>query len=231
MIDVTANLAAVRERIAGAAARFGRDPGTITLVAVAKRHPAAAVRALAAQAGQRHFGESYAQEAGSKLEALQDLDLTWHFIGRLQRNKTAEVAERFDWVHSVDRAVIAERLSSRRPADRAPLQVCLQVDFTGSEARGGVAPEALPGLAEHVAALPRLALRGLMTLPPPETDFARQREHFQRLARCLQQLRDAGHAGLDVMSAGMSGDLEAAIAEGATHVRIGTAIFGPRDAP
>lgn len=227
MTGITGNLAAVRQRMEAAAARFGRATEDITLVAVAKRHPAEAIRALAA-AGQRHFAESYAQEAQSKLATLDDLDVTWHFIGALQRNKTAFVAERFDWVHSLDRSVIADRLAAQRPADRPPLQVCLQVDFTGNEGRAGVPPDALLPLAEHVAGLEGLALRGLMTLPPQETDFERQREHFRRLAGCLAQLRQHGLA-VDVMSAGMSDDLEAAIAEGATHVRIGTALFGPRD--
>ncbi len=227
MISVTANIDAVRSRIRDAAQRFGRDPAHITLVAVAKRHPASAVRTLA-EAGHRDFAESYAQEAQSKLAELEDLSLCWHFIGRLQRNKTAAVAEQFDWVHSVDRLVIGERLSAQRPDDgRPPLQVCLQVDFTGEGGRNGVPPKALPELAEQVAALPRLTLRGLMTLPPQEQEFDRQRAHFRRLADLQNQLIAQGHA-LDVLSAGMSGDLEAAIAEGATHVRIGTAIFGPR---
>ncbi|MEM9387169.1 MAG: YggS family pyridoxal phosphate-dependent enzyme [Pseudomonadota bacterium] len=229
MTEVTANLDVVLERIRRAAERYGRDPSGITLIAVAKRHPAEAVRALA-RVGHRHIAESYAQEAEEKLDALGDLPLCWHFIGRLQRNKTAAVAERFDWVHSVDRQVIADRLSAQRPHDgRPPLQVCLQVDFTGQDGRNGAPPEHLPALAEHVASLPQLALRGLMTLPPPETSEERQREHFRHLHRLQRQLNDAGHA-LDVLSAGMSGDLEAAIAEGATHVRIGTAIFGPRPA-
>ncbi|MEO0422437.1 MAG: YggS family pyridoxal phosphate-dependent enzyme [Pseudomonadota bacterium] len=229
MTEVTANLDAVHERIRTAAERYGRDPASITLIAVAKRHPPQAVRALAA-VGHRHIAESYAQEAQDKLDALGDLSLCWHFIGRLQRNKTAAVAERFDWVHSVDRAVIADRLSAQRPDDdRPPLQVCLQVDFTGQDGRNGVPPEQLGALAEHVASLPRLALRGLMTLPPAEREEARQREHFRQLHLLQRQLNDTGHH-LDVLSAGMSGDLEAAIAEGATHVRIGTAIFGPRPA-
>ncbi|MEO0971479.1 MAG: YggS family pyridoxal phosphate-dependent enzyme [Pseudomonadota bacterium] len=230
MTSVTANLEQVWSRIHRAAQRVGRDPAQITLVAVAKRHPASAIRALAA-AGHVDFAESYAQEADTKLRTLDDLGhLRWHFIGRLQRNKTAMVAQRFDWVHGIDRAVLAERLSAQRPSDRGPLQVCLQVDFTGGqEGRSGVAPQSLPALAEQVASLPQLHLRGLMTLPPPESEFERQREHFRHLEELRQELNHRGF-GLDVLSAGMSGDLEAAVAEGATHVRIGTALFGARPA-
>jgi pyridoxal phosphate enzyme (YggS family) len=162
--------------------------------------------------------------------ALADIagDVTWHFIGRLQANKTRGVAERFDWVHSVDRLRIAERLASQRPCGLPPLQVCLQIDLTGAEQRAGATPEEAPALAQQIATLPQLTLRGLMCLPPPEQQFERQREHF----RALRQLRDrirADGLALDVLSAGMSGDLEAAIAEGATCVRVGTAIFGPRE--
>jgi pyridoxal phosphate enzyme (YggS family) len=225
---VTGNLQQVRDRVAAAARRFGRDPEEVHIVAVAKRHPVSAIREAVA-AGQHDIAESYYQEAADKIDALADLSpsLTWHFIGRLQANKTRGVAEHFAWVHSVDRLRIAQRLSAQRPAGLAPLQICLQVDLSGRDDRAGAAPESIAALAPAIAALPGLTLRGLMCLPPPETRFDRQRAHF----RHLRELRDALVADglpLDVLSAGMSGDLEAAIAEGATHVRVGTAVFGPR---
>jgi pyridoxal phosphate enzyme (YggS family) len=229
MTGITGNLQRVRERVRTAAARCGRSADEICIIAVAKRHPADAVREAAA-AGQHDIGESYFQEAETKIAALEDLAdrLTWHFIGRLQGNKTRGVAEQFDWVHSVDRLRVAERLSAQRPGHLPPLQVCLQIDLTGRDERAGAPPAAAAELAHAIAALPALRLRGLMCLPPPEDDFDRQRAHF----RHLREIRDALNAeglALDVLSAGMSGDLEAAIAEGATHVRVGTAIFGPRD--
>lgn len=221
------NLAAVRARIAHAAAVAGRDPREIRLLAVSKTQSAGAI-ARARQAGQRAFGESYLQEALEKIAALADgPDLEWHFIGRLQGNKTREVAAHFDWVHAVDRAKIARRLSAQRPAGRGPLQVCLQVNLSGEASKGGVPPETLPDLAREVAGLPGLALRGLMTLPAPETDPGRQRLPFRRL-RALRDGLAAEGLTLDTLSMGMSGDLEAAIAEGSTLVRIGTAVFGPR---
>jgi pyridoxal phosphate enzyme (YggS family) len=192
---------------------------------VSKGQAADALRAAFA-AGQRDFGENYVQEATAKMEELSDLPIVWHFIGRLQSNKTRFVAERCDWCHTVDRGIVAERLSRQRPYHAPPLQVCIQVEVGGA-GHGGVSGEELPALAARVAALPRLRLRGLMCMPPPETELERQREHFRRLREYQEQLNGAGFE-LDVLSAGMSGDLEAAIAEGATFVRIGTAIFGPR---
>jgi pyridoxal phosphate enzyme (YggS family) len=225
MTSVTHKLDEIRARVTAAARAHGRDPAAVQIVAVSKGQPAAAIRAAFA-AGQRDFGENYVQEAAGKMSELPDLPLVWHFIGRLQSNKTRFVAERCDWCHTVDRESVAERLSRQRPYHAPPLQVCIQVEL-GDSGHGGVPGGQLPALAARVAALPRLRLRGLMGMPPPETELERQRAHFRRLREYQEQLNAAGFA-LDVLSAGMSGDLEAAIAEGATLVRIGTAIFGPR---
>ena len=226
MTTLSAKLQAVLARIACAARRFGRDPQDVLLLAVSKTWPAAEVRAAAA-AGQRAFGESYLQEAVDKVDALSALALEWHFIGALQGNKTRPVAETFAWVHAVDRLRIAERLSAQRPASLPPLSVCLQVNVSGEPGKGGVSPAALPALAHAVAALPRLRLRGLMTIPAPCDDFLAQRLPFRRLRQLSEQLQADG-LSLDTLSMGMSRDLEAAIAEGATLVRVGTAIFGER---
>jgi pyridoxal phosphate enzyme (YggS family) len=219
---------AVRNRIELATRAAGRNVDSVTLLAASKAQPANSVRALA-QAGVRNFGESYVQEGLEKMEALRDLPLTWHFIGRLQANKTRPVASAFDWVHGVDRLKIAERLAEQRPFHAAPLNVCLQVNVGGEASKGGVASAELPALAAAVAALPRLKLRGLMCIPPDEDDPVRQRAWFGSVRRQLEALNAAG-AKLDTLSMGMSGDLEAAILEGATLVRIGTALFGPRPA-
>src|SRR6185437_2206645 len=219
-------LQAVRDRIAAAAASAGRNVGSVTLLAVSKGQPAELIRAAAA-AGLTDMGESYLAEAAGKMEALADLPLTWHFIGRLQANKTRHVSERFAWVHGLDRLKIAERLSAQRPHHAPALNVCIQVSLAGEATKGGVPPTELPELAAAVTALPRLALRGLMCVPPEETDPARQRAWFAKL-RTLQESLNAGGLRLDSLSMGMSGDFEAAIREGATWVRIGTAIFGPR---
>jgi PLP dependent protein len=216
----------VRNRIVSAAEAALRNVDSVTLLAVSKAQPANMVRAAAAE-GIRDFGESYVQEALDKIEALHDLPLTWHFIGRLQTNKTRPVASAFAWVHGVDRLKIAERLSEQRPFHAPPLNVCLQVNVAGETSKGGVTPAELPGLAAAVAALPRLKLRGLMCIPPDEDDPSRQRHWFAELRRELDSLNAVG-AGLDTLSMGMSGDFEAAIAEGATIVRVGTALFGRR---
>jgi pyridoxal phosphate enzyme (YggS family) len=217
----------VRARIVRAAERAGRDPGSVRLLAVSKQQPAAMVRA-AVTAGQTEFGENYVREGIDKVAALADVPgLAWHFIGQLQGNKTREVAECFDWVHTVDRERIASRLSAQRPRDAAPLQVLLQVRLADEPGKGGVTPMAAPALATAVAALPRLQLRGLMCIPPPATDLAAQRQPFRQLRELLESLNAAGHA-LDTLSMGMSDDLEAAVLEGATIVRVGTAIFGRR---
>jgi PLP dependent protein len=217
---------ALRARIAAAAEGVGRNADSVTLLAVSKGQPTPLIRAAAA-AGLGDIGESYLGEAVGKMEALADLPLTWHFIGRLQANKTRQVAERFSWVHSLDRAKIAERLSAQRPYHAAPLNVCIQVNLAGEASKGGVTVAQTPALAAVVAALPRLTLRGLMCIPPEETDPGRQREWFARL-RLLRETLNAGGLALDTLSMGMSGDFESAIQEGATLVRIGTALFGPR---
>jgi hypothetical protein len=219
-------LASVLARIEQASRRAGRDPASVTLLAVSKQQPVEVVRA-AADAGQRHFGENYVQEALAKLGALRDRPLTWHFIGQLQSNKTRDVAESFQWVHTVDRARIAERLSAQRPHYAGPLDVLLQVKLADEVTKGGVVPDELPALAETVAGMPRLRLRGLMCIPAEQADEALQREPFRRLRELCEALNRRGHA-LDTLSMGMSADLEAAVAEGATIVRLGTAVFGPR---
>jgi PLP dependent protein len=216
----------VRNRMASAAEGAGRSVDSITLLAVGKAQPVNLVRA-AAELGLRDCGESYLQEALAKIAALRDLELTWHFIGRLQANKTRPIAENFAWVHGVDRPKIAERLAEQRPYYAPPLNICLQVNVAGEETKGGVAPAELPALAAAVAALPRLKLRGLMCIPPEEEAPMRQRGWFAKLRQMLESLNAKG-AGLDTLSMGMSGDLEAAILEGATIVRVGTALFGTR---
>lgn len=222
-----ARLEAVRARIAAAERRAGREPGSVRLLAVSKQQPLEAIEA-AALAGQLEFGENYVQEGVAKVEALRGRPLTWHFIGRLQGNKTREVAEHFQWVHTVDRERIATRLDAQRPPLAPPLEVLLQVRLGDEPAKGGATPQELPRLADAVGGLPRLKLRGLMCIPPPASDEAAQRAPFRRLRELLEDLNRRGHA-LDVLSMGMSDDLEAAVLEGATLVRIGTAIFGPRD--
>jgi hypothetical protein len=216
----------VRNRINSAAQAAMRNVDSVTLLAVSKGQPANMVRAVAAE-GIRDIGESYLQEALEKIEQLRDLALTWHFIGRLQANKTRVIAATFDWVHGVDRLKIAERLSEQRPFHAPPLNVCLQVNIAGEASKGGVTPEELPALAAAVAVLPRLKLRGLMCIPPDEADPARQRKWFAAMRHALEELNASG-ASLDTLSMGMSGDFEAAILEGATLVRIGTALFGER---
>jgi pyridoxal phosphate enzyme (YggS family) len=217
---------AVRNRIELATRAADRNVDSVTLLAASKAQPANSIRALA-QAGIRDFGESYVQEALEKMQALHELPLTWHFIGRLQANKTRPVASSFDWVHAVDRLKIAERLAEQRPFHAPPLNICLQVNAGGETSKGGVTDEELPALAAAVAALPRLKLRGLMCIPPDEDDPARQRAWFAGVRHQFEALNAAG-AGLDTLSMGMSADLEAAIFEGATLIRIGTALFGPR---
>ncbi|MCW5623899.1 MAG: YggS family pyridoxal phosphate-dependent enzyme [Burkholderiales bacterium] len=229
MEGVQQRLQAVRDRIETAAQAVGRDPAQITLIAVSKTFPVDAIRAAAA-AGQRDFGESYVQEADAKIDATSDLSLIWHHIGPIQSNKTRSIAERCHWVHAVDRAKIAERLSMQRPAGLAPLQICLQVNVSGETTKSGVDPADVLALAAAVTDLPHLRLRGLMAIPAPTDDVAAQRRQFGVLRACLERLNAVGH-GLDTLSMGMSDDLESAIAEGATMVRVGRAIFGTRDRP
>jgi pyridoxal phosphate enzyme (YggS family) len=232
---VSGPLANILNRVSAAATRAGRDPAEITLIAVSKGQPVTAIRTLHAQ-GVTHFGESYLQEALGKLTDMDNTPalpnpepapLCWHFIGRLQSNKTRPVAERFAWVHSVDRAQLARRLNEQRPFHAPPLNLCLQVHLGDEASKGGVLPAELPALADEVARLERLRLRGLMCIPPQSDDPAQQRRWFDQLRELKERLNAAGHR-LDCLSMGMSADFEAAIAAGATHVRIGTALFGPR---
>ena len=221
-------LAQVHERIESACTGAGRPVQSVTLLVVSKTFAAAAVREAFA-AGERRFGENHVQEGVDKIEALAELraQIEWHLIGPVQGNKTRLVAERFDWVHSVDRLKIAERLSAQRPAHLPPLAVCLQVNISGEASKSGLAPRDVAAAAHAVAALPRLALRGLMAIPEPAADFDAQRRPHRALRELFEALRGDGLA-LDTLSMGMSADLEAAIAEGATLVRVGSAIFGDR---
>lgn len=226
MATISGALQAVRTRIDTAARNAGRDPVQVRLLAVSKTFPAAAVHA-AWQAGQRAFGESYVQEAVEKIAELRELPAEWHFIGPIQSNKTRLIAENFAWVHGIERLKIAERLSAQRPAALPGLQVCIQVNVSGEASKSGVAPADAAALAAAVAALPRLKLRGLMAIPEPTGDAALQRHRFAELRHLFEQLNTQGYA-LDTLSMGMSDDLEAAITEGATIVRVGSAIFGTR---
>jgi pyridoxal phosphate enzyme (YggS family) len=227
--DLARHLNEVRQRIAHAEAAASRDASSVALLAVSKTFPAEDVRAVF-EAGQRAFGENYVQEAVAKIAALADLrdQIRWHFIGPLQSNKTKVVAENFDWVHSVDRLKIAERLSEQRPENMAALNVCLQVNVSGEASKSGVAPAEALALARRIAALPRLRLRGLMAIPEAAASLDEQRAPHRRLRELMETLRADG-LELDTLSIGMSADLEAAILEGSTMVRIGTAIFGARD--
>ena len=224
MSTLADNLSAISARIASAAQAAGRDPASVQLLAVSKTKPASAIREIHA-AGVCDFGENYLQEALTKQQALGDLPLIWHFIGPIQSNKTKAIAEHFDWVHSEDRLKIAQRLSEQRPAGLPPLNICLQVNVSGEDSKSGCTPADLPALAKAVAALPNLRLRGLMAIPEPTDDRAAQEAAFAT----LRQLQEGLGLGLDTLSMGMSHDLEAAIAQGATWVRIGTALFGARD--
>ena len=221
------NIANLLERVRLSAEKSQRCADDILLLAVSKTRPEQDIRS-AHKCGLREFGESYLQEALDKIEALQDLDLVWHFIGPIQSNKTRPIASNFHWVHSVDRAKIARRLSEQRPPGLPPLQVCLQVNISAEQSKSGVAPEQLPQLAQEVAQLPRLQLRGLMAIPAATQDSLQQRRAFAQLRREFEQLQ-LQLPELDTLSMGMSGDMESAIAEGATILRIGSAMFGPRN--
>ncbi len=224
MKGIAQRLAEVRRRLAEAERRAGRAEGSVGLIAVGKTWHSG-VLAEAYRHGQRDFGENYLQEALAKQDELKDLDIVWHFIGPIQSNKTKPLAERFQWVHGVDRLKIAQRLSEQRPSGLPPLNVCLQVNVSGEASKSGVEPGGLAELAHAVAALPRIRLRGLMAIPAPSEDFDEQRRAFRVLREALESL---GSQGLDTLSMGMSHDLEAAVLEGATLVRVGTAIFGER---
>lgn len=217
----------VRAQLDAAAIAAGRDPAMVRLLAVSKQHSAAAIRELA-EAGQHEFGESYVQEAQRKQAELSDLPLCWHFIGQIQSNKTRVIASQFEWVHTLDRLKHAERLNEQRPIHLPALQVCIQVMLAEETGKGGLWPEQVVELAQHIVQLPRLKLRGLMCIPPPMTDLATQQAQFQRMQALLQQLNTHG-LSLDTLSMGMSDDYVAAISAGATIIRIGTAIFGPRN--
>ena len=224
MSTIAGNIAQVEARIRAAAEAVQRDVTSIHLLAVSKTKPAAALREAYA-AGIRDFGENYLQEARAKQVELADLPLSWHFIGPIQSNKTREIAEHFSWVHSVDRLKIAQRLSEQRPADLEPLNICIQVNVSGEASKSGCTPQDLPALAAAINALPRLKLRGLMAIPEPTENRAEQDAAFATVRDLQQSL----NLGLDTLSMGMSHDLESAIAQGATWVRIGTALFGARD--
>lgn len=220
------NWSATRARIASAALRYGRPLESVRLLAISKGQPAATLRRIA-DAGQRDFGENYLQEALTKMDALEDLHLTWHFTGQIQGNKTRPIAERFAWAHTVDRERIAVRLDEQRPSPLPPLNICLQVSLEDEPGKGGVDPRELESLAARVRELPRLRLRGLMCIPPHRESFEEQFALFRRLSALRDELNAKGYP-LDTLSMGMTADLDAAIAAGATYVRIGTAIFGAR---
>ncbi len=226
MSQICDNLRRIRDEIHRLEARYGRPEGSVRLLAVSKTKPVAALRE-ALDCGQRAFGENYVQELAEKSAALAGADIEWHYIGPLQSNKSRIVAETAHWMHTVDRLKIARRLSEQRPADLAPLNVCIQVNISGEASKSGIEPGSLPELAAAVTALPNLRLRGLMAIPAPSADVNAQRGVFAHLRRALEDEVARGHA-LDTLSMGMTGDMEAAIAEGATLVRIGTAIFGAR---
>lgn len=226
MSTIADNIANVREQIREAAQAAERSPQSVHLLAVSKTKPASAIRAAHA-CGQRDFGENYLQEALDKQAELADLDLCWHFTGPIQSNKTRPIAEHFAWVHSVDRLKIAQRLSDQRPAHLPPLNICLQVNVSGEASKSGCAPAELAELAHAVSQLPNLKLRGLMAIPEPSEDLALLHQRFAGVRELAAQL----NLGLDTLSMGMSQDLPVAIAEGATWVRIGTALFGARDYP
>ena len=227
MAPIAANLQAVRARIEQATRAAGRPPGSVSLVAVSKTFAAEHIRQAHA-AGQRDFGENYLQEAVEKITALAPLPLAWHFIGPIQSNKTAAIAAHFQWVHSVERERVARRLNDARADGLPPLEACLQVNVSGEASKSGAAPRDIEALAAAVAQLPRLRLRGLMAIPEPTPDAALARRRFAQLREIQERLVARGYP-LDTLSMGMSDDLEAAIAEGSTMVRIGTAIFGTRD--
>ncbi|MDX1404769.1 MAG: YggS family pyridoxal phosphate-dependent enzyme [Woeseiaceae bacterium] len=226
MIGVTENFRKIQDLLAKATVDAGRAAGSVRLLAISKKKPPQAVLE-AYNAGQREFGENFVQEGLDKIAAVAREDIVWHFVGHLQANKTRAVAEHFQWVHTVDRLKIARRLSEQRPADAAALDVCIEVNIDNEASKSGVTIEQLPELADAIANLPRLKLRGLMCLPAIREDFEEQRRPFARLREMLESLNGKG-LGLDTLSMGMSGDYAAAICEGATIVRIGTAIFGPR---
>ncbi len=226
MNSIEKNLNDIHSRMRRAASDCGRSPESVRLLAVSKRKPAQDIREAYA-AGQHDFGENYLQEALQKMEALKDLQINWHFIGAIQSNKTRSIAEAFDWVHCVDRLKIATRLSEQRPPGREPLNTCIQINLDAEDSKAGIDLDALPALATAMAGLPGIRLRGLMTIPAPRADYDEQCQAFARMSDALEALRQLG-LNCDTLSMGMTGDMEAAIAQGSTLVRIGTAIFGER---
>ncbi|TRW97198.1 YggS family pyridoxal phosphate-dependent enzyme [Candidatus Methylobacter oryzae] len=225
MTTIAQRLKQIRSQISAAELAYNRRPGAVLLLAVSKTKPAEDI-AAAYQAGQRHFGENYLQEALKKQQELGAYDITWHFIGPIQSNKTKPLAMHFDWVHSVDSLKIAERLNAQRPSGLPPLNICLQVNISDEQSKSGITLAELPQLCEQVSQLPNLKLRGVMAIPAPQQDFELQREPYKALYRAVAELH---RPDLDTFSFGMTGDLKAAIAEGSTIVRIGTALFGERD--
>lgn len=225
MTTIAQRLEKIRAQISGAEQAGNRQPGSVLLLAVSKTKPSEDI-AAAYQSGQRHFGENYLQEALRKQQELGAYDITWHFIGPIQSNKTKPLATHFDWVHSVDSLKIAERLSAQRPSGLPPLNICLQVNISDEQSKSGITLDELPLLCEQVAKLPNLKLRGVMAIPAPQQDFELQRRPYKALYQAVAKL---GRPELDTFSFGMTGDLTAAIAEGSTIVRIGTALFGERD--
>jgi len=227
MQNIEKNLNRIRAQIKQAAEACDRDAQSVLLLAVSKRKPASDIR-LAYELGQKHFGENYLQEAQQKMAELDDLDICWHFIGAIQSNKTRNIAEAFDWAHCIDRVKIARRLSDQRPADLPPLNVCIQVNIDHEDSKAGIELDAVPDMAAAIHQLPGIRLRGLMTIPAPREGFAEQRLAFAQLAKLQADLQQQG-IDCDTLSMGMTQDMDAAIAEGATLVRIGTAIFGERN--
>lgn len=227
MTEIFDCLLNVRDQIAAAETQYGRVPGSVKLLAVSKRKPAQAVLS-AYDAGQTAFGENHLQEAVAKIETLRGVELDWHFIGPIQSNKTRPIAQHFDWAHSIDRLKVAKRLNEQRAPEIPPLNVCIQVNVSDESTKSGVALGEVSALAKAIADMPRLRLRGLMTIPRPEESFEAQRIPFKALKDAMTSLNDTGHT-MDTLSMGMTDDMEAAIAEGSTLVRIGTAIFGSRD--
>lgn len=225
MTTIAQRLKQIRSQISAAELAYNRRPGSVLLLAVSKTKPAEDI-AAAYQAGQRHFGENYLQEALKKQQELGAYDITWHFIGPIQSNKTKPLAMHFDWVHSVDSLKIAERLNAQRPSGLPPLNICLQVNISDEQSKSGITLAELPQLCEQVSQLPNLKLRGVMAIPAPQQDFELQREPYKALCQAVAELH---RPDLDTFSFGMTGDLKAAIAEGSTIVRIGTALFGERD--
>lgn len=226
MIDLAENYRKVNDRIRAAEADAGREPGSVQLVAVGKIHPASAIRGLAA-CGQRAFAENFVQEAIGKQQEVEDLQIEWHFIGSIQSNKTRQIASNFSWVHSVDRFKIAARLNEQRPADFPPLNICLQLNLQEEESKSGLSVKSAVELLDQIHDFERIRVRGFMIVPKPVSDLSEQRAIFAEVKKLLEQANSLGHT-LDTLSMGMTDDLEQAVAEGATHVRIGTALFGPR---